>query len=124
MSENSDLRERARKYLGWTDKGIVQTSDYTTSLIRELLAALDAAEIKQIDDSEAIQHERMRMYEEGIKAGRDAAEREERERCIKAVEMEKERVINDPMFMGLGDYKREDECDRIIAAIRREGGKG
>jgi hypothetical protein len=50
-------------------------------------------------------------------AGQEAKEKE----CIEICELEKERVIHDAIHIGLGDFKREDQCKRIAAAIKARG---
>jgi len=40
------------------------------------------------------------------------------EEAVRTIELEKEKIIHSPMFIGLGDYRREDQCDVIAAAIR------
>jgi len=58
----------------------------------------------------AISKEAQALIERGRIAGLEEA--------VRTIELEKEKIIHSPMFIGLGDYKREDQCAAITAAIR------
>jgi len=60
----------------------------------------------------------LEAYEVGRKAGVDEGHTIGLEAAVGTIELEQEKIIHSPMFIGLGDYKREDQCDVIAAAIR------